>query len=297
MRFGYFEPASIEEAVDILRRGNGSYRALAGGTDVLIHLRRRVKRYEALVNIKRLPGIAAWTAEPGRGLRIGAATTFRELEVSPTVIERFPALVEAIKVLGSLQLRNTATIGGNLCNASPSADSAPALMVAGATATFVDNGDGTRTIPLEQFFVGPGISVLGSEGLLLRVDVPEPEGLTGSCFERFTPRSAMDIAIASSASRVTLDRSSGRVQDAAIALGAVAPTPVRAPRAEEALIGHEPTPELLAEASTLAMDECRPIDDIRGSAAYRRAMVGVLVRRTLEIAVERARRQTGNRRG
>ena len=294
MRFGYFEPASIEEAVDILRRGNGNYRALAGGTDVLIHLRRRAKRYEALVNIKRLPGIATWTTEAGRGLRIGAATPFRELEISPTVIERFPALVEAIKVVGSLQLRNTATIGGNLCNASPSADSAPALMVAGATATFIDNGSGERTIPLERFFVGPGTSILGPEGLLLRVDVPEPEGLTGSCFERFTPRSAMDIAIASSAARVTMDRSSGRVQDAAIALGAVAPTPVRAPKAEEALIGNEPTPELLAEASTLAMDECRPIDDIRGSAAYRRAMVRVLVRHTLERAVEQARRQTGN---
>ena len=237
-------------------------------------------------------GGANCPAEPGKGLRIGAATPFRRLETSPAVSKRFPVLSEAIRMIGSLQLRNTATIGGNLCNASPAADSAPPLVVAGATATFVDGGHGTQTVPVEQFFAGPGLSILGTEGILLRIDVPEPEGMTGERFERFTPRSAMDIAIASAASRVTLDPSSGDIQRVAIALGAVAPTPVRAPRSEEALIGHEPTPELLAKAGTMAKDECNPISDIRGSASYRRELIGVLVRRALERAVERARRQS-----
>jgi carbon-monoxide dehydrogenase medium subunit len=294
MRFGYFEPSSVEEAIDILRRGKDSHKVVAGGTDVIINLRRRTKSYSALVNIKRLPGITSWSAEPGKGLHIGAATPFRDLETSAPMIERFPALVESIKVIGSVQLRNLATIGGNLCNASPSADSAPSLMVAGATATFVNDGDGTRTIPVDQFFSRPGQSILGPVGLLLRVDVPEPQGMTGNCFERFTPRHAMDIAIASVASQVTLEPASGKVEDVAIALGAVAPTPIRVPRAEETLRGREPTPDLLAKAGAMAKEECAPIDDIRGTAAYRRAMIEVLVRRTLARAIERARARAGS---
>ena len=289
MRFDYFEPFTIEEARETLRRGKGQYKVLAGGTDVILQLRRRVKQYKGLVNIKRLPDIGVWSAEPNKGLRIGAATLMRELETSSAVAATFPSLLDALRVIGSVQLRNIATIGGNLCNASPAADTAPALLVLGATATFLDNGSNPRTVPVENFFSGPGKSVLGLAGLLLRVEVPEPKEMTGDSFERLTPRSAMDIAIVSAASRVTLDRSSGRIEDVAIALGAVAPTPVRALKAEEILRGHEPKPELLVKAAQIAMGECRPIDDIRGTAAYRKAMVSVLVRRTLERAVERAR--------
>ncbi|MFQ5802606.1 MAG: FAD binding domain-containing protein [Candidatus Methylomirabilales bacterium] len=293
MRFDYFEPSSVEEAREILGRGGGQYKPLAGGTDVIIQLRRRARNYRGLVNIKRLPAMGAWSAEPGNGLRMGAATLMREVETSPTVAERFPSLVDSVKVIGSIQLRNIATIGGNLCNASPSADTAPSLIVLGATTTFVNNGSVPQTAPVEEFFAGPGCSVLGPEGLLLRVDVPEPPGMSGDCFERFSPRGAMDIAVASAASRVTLDPASGKVKDVAIALGAVAPTPVRAPKAEDVLRGHEPTPELLAKAGTIAREECNPIDDIRGSAAYRRAMIAVLVRRTLERSIERAKREDG----
>lgn len=290
MRFEYFEPSSVPEAQDLLRRGDGGYRVLAGGTDILLQIRRRVKNYRGLVNIKRLPGMSAWSADAGGGLRLGAAVPMRELEKASLVIRRFPALFESLNVIGSIQLRNIATIGGNLCNASPAADTAPSLIVAGAIATFVDNGSDPGTIPVEEFFSGPGRSVLGAGGLLLGIDLPAPQGMTGESFERLTPRSAMDIAIVSAASRVTLDPSTGRIVDAAIALGAVAPTPVRAAGAEKLVRGHPPTPELLAEAGRAAMEECRPIDDIRGTAAYRRAMVAVLVRRTLERAIERARR-------
>ena len=173
MGLGYFEPSSVEEATDVLSQGGGSYAAVAGGTDVIINLRRRTKSYQALVNIKRLPGITEWSVGPGGGLRIGAATPFRELETSPDLIVRFPALLASFEVIGSLQLRNMATVGGNLCNASPAADSAPSLMVAGATATYVAHGNGTHTVPVERLFAGPGRSLLGPADLLLRVDVPE----------------------------------------------------------------------------------------------------------------------------
>ena len=285
---GYFEPVSVDEALDILRQGGGNYKPVAGGTDVLINLRRRSVSYRALVNIKYLPGIADWSFEPGKGFHIGAATPFRELELDSMVMAQHPALVEAMQVIGSLQLRSQATIGGNVCNASPAADSAPALMVSGATVDVVQNGEKSRTLPVDDFFAGPGRSILGSEGLMLALDIPEPPDYSGQCFQRFTPRNAMDIAIVSAASQVTLDRNSGRIEGAAVALGAVAPTPIRAPKAEALLLGKEPTPEFLTEAGNIAMDECAPIDDIRGSASYRRTLIGVLVRRTLQGAVERA---------
>jgi carbon-monoxide dehydrogenase medium subunit len=289
MRFEYFEPSSLEETRELLRRGEGHYKPFAGGTDVILQLRRHMTDTRGLINIKRLPGIGRWSAEPGRGLRIGAAALLSDLEASSVVFKKFPALFESIKVIGSVQLRNIATLGGNLCNASPAADTAPSLLVLGASAAFVANGSDERTLSVESFLTGPGQTVLGPDGLLLRIDVPEPEGATGSSYERLTPRDAMDIAIASAASKVILD-ANGKIGDISIALGAVAPTPVRAPKAEDLARGCEPTPDLLASAASVAMEECCPIDDIRGSAAYRRAMVGVLVRRTLERAVERARR-------
>ena len=196
----YYEPASVGEAIDLLHRGGGNYKLIAGGTDVIINLRRHTERCRALINIKKMPDIATWSADAGKGLHIGAATPFQELERSTTVIQQYPALLESMVVIGSLQLRNQATIGGNLCNASPAADSAPSLMVYGAMVTYVDDGQGERTLPVEQFFAGPGRSVLGPTGVLLRVDVPEPTKDTGACYLRFTPRSAMDIAIASVAS-------------------------------------------------------------------------------------------------
>lgn len=291
MVFEFFEPSSVEEARETLRGGHGRYKILAGGTDVILQLRRRVRSYKGLVNIKRLPGIGAWSAEPFKGVHMGAATLLRDLEISSAVTQRFPSLVDSLKVIGSTQLRNIATIGGNLCNASPAADTAPSLIVLGATATFINNGSATQTLPVEKFFTGPGQSVLSLDGLLLSVDMPESQGMTGSAFERFTPRGAMDIAIASAASQVTLDPSSGQVKDVTIALGAVAPTPLRARKAEDVLRGHEPSAEMLEKAGLIAKEECNPIDDIRGTALYRRAMIAVLVRRTLERSIERAKRR------
>lgn len=289
MRFDYFEPTSLEEASGLLREGKGARKALAGGTDVVIQLRRRVVRTDGLVNLKRIPELSGWTCEPGRGLRLGACTPMRDLETSAAVGDRFPSIREALQVVGSLQLRNLASVGGNLCNASPSADTAPPLMALGAMASLWTEGSRRETVSVENFFEGPGASVLGPGGLLLAVEVPEPEPFAGDAFERFTPRSAMDIAIASAAAAVTLDAAGQRVRAVRIALGAVAPTPIRAFRAEDLVREKEPNPKLLEWAGAAAMEECRPIDDIRGTAAYRKELIRILVQRVLRQAVERAR--------
>ena len=289
MRFDYFEPTSLDEASGLLREGKGARRPLAGGTDIVIQLRRRVARTGGLVNLKRIPELSGWTCEPGRGLRLGACTPMRDLETSAAVGERFPSIREALQVVGSLQLRNLASVGGNLCNASPSADTAPPLIALGAAASLWTDESRRETVSVENFFEGPGASVLGAGGLLLAVEVPEPEPLTGDAFERFTPRSAMDIAIASAAASVTLDAAGQRVRAVRIALGAVAPTPIRALRAEDLVRAKEPMPKLLEWAGAAAMEECRPIDDIRGTAAYRKELIRILVQRVLRQAVERAR--------
>ena len=289
MRFDYFEPTSLDEASGLLREGKGARRPLAGGTDIVIQLRRRVARTEGLVNLKRIPELSGWTCEPGRGLRLGACTPMRDLETSAAVGERFPSIREALQVVGSLQLRNLASVGGNLCNASPSADTAPPLMALGAAASLWTDESRRETVSVENFFEGPGASVLRAGGLLLAVEVPEPEPLSGDAFERFTPRSAMDIAIASAAAAVTLDAAGQRVRAVRIALGAVAPTPIRALRAEDLVREKEPNPKLLEWAGAAAMGECRPIDDIRGTAAYRKELIRILVQRVLRQAVERAR--------
>ena len=288
MRFEYFEPTSLDDAREMLQEGKGELKALSGGTDVVIQLRRRVAHCRGLVNLKRIPGLGAWDYQDGTGLRVGACTPMRDLEVSAIVRDRFPSLWEALRVIGSLQLRNLATVGGNLCNASPSADTAPPLIALGGRVTVLNTGSAYETLPVESFFSGPGASVLGPSGVLVSVDVPEPVGPTGDAFERFTPRSAMDIAIASAAAQVTLNTSRTKIQEVRIALGAVAPTPRRAPGVEEWLRDKDPTAEILDEAGKRAMSECSPIDDIRGSAAYRRELVRVLVKRVLQASVARA---------
>lgn len=295
MRFEYFEPAALGEAREILREGNGELKPFCGGTDIVIQLRRRVARWRGLVNLKRIPGLSEWQYQSGSGLQIGACTTMRDLEVSGTVRDRFPSLWESLRVVGSLQLRNLASVGGNLCNASPSADTAPPLIALHATVYLCEYGSDPRAVPVEDFFKGPGTSVLGPSELLLSISVPESETWVGSAFERFTPRSAMDIAIASAAAQVALGGSDGKVDDVRIALGAVAPTPVRARRAEDWLRQREPTDENFADAARLAMRECSPIDDIRASAVYRRELVGVLVKRVLCKAAARAKEGVGYR--
>jgi carbon-monoxide dehydrogenase medium subunit len=284
--FAYYEPATLDEAYSILAQEGDGAAPLAGGTDLLLQLRRRLRSYRSVVNLKSI-GLNGISFDPEQGLRFGALTTFRAIERSPVVQMHYPSLVEAAAVVAGVQLRNIATVGGNLGNASPSADSVPPLVALGATVT-VRSPRGSRTLPIEQCFAGPGKTVLAPDELFTSVQAPAPPARSGNAYQRFTPRSAMDIAVVSVGAFVALDEG-GRCTFARIALGAVSPVPLRATRAEEALLGEELSESLVEEAGRLASEAARPISDIRGGADYRRTLTGVLTRRMVSLAAQRAR--------
>jgi carbon-monoxide dehydrogenase medium subunit len=222
------------------------------------------------------------------GLRLGALVTVRELETHPEVRQRYAALVGAAASFAGVQIRNLATVGGNVCNASPAGDTLPALLAFEAQCRIV-GPEGERWAPLEEFFTGPGSTILRRGEILAELRLPTPPRDTGSLYIKHSPRGAMDIATVGVASVVSLQDRGQVCADVKIALGAVAPTPVRARSAEELLRGQTITPELLTAAASEAQRSATPIDDVRGSAAHRSDIAGVLVERTLTQAVAMAR--------
>ncbi len=282
-KFAYEVPQSVREASEILQHWGPDARVLAGGTDLLVQIKEGEWVPPCIVSLHRLDDLSGIQAN-GNGLWVGARTTMMQIVKSPEM-QSYRALLEGAGVVGSIQIRNTATIGGNVCNAAPSADTAPGLIVLGAEA--VISGPGERTVPVEAFFTGPGKTVLQAGELLTGLRLPALPPRSGSAYLRHTPRAWMDIAVVGVASYVQLDEE-GRCADVRIALGAVAPTPIRAPQAEAILRGEFPKPEAIEAAAQQAAKEARPITDLRGSAEYRRYLVGVLTRRTLQMALERA---------
>jgi CO/xanthine dehydrogenase FAD-binding subunit len=287
-RFDYLAPESLEEALAILReRGNGC-KLLAGGTDLVVQMKEAGLHPSYVVSLRRLRELRGIAFDERQGLRIGAMTTMAEVEQHPGLQRGYAVLVDGARILGSVQTRNMATLGGNVCNAAPSADTAPALLVLGARADIAGPG-GRRQVPLEQFFTGPGQTVLGRHEILAGLLIPTPAPRTGAYYERHTPRAEMDIAVVGVAALVTLEPDRDLIREARIALGAVAPTPVRAPEAEASLAGQPPSEEAFQRAAELAAGAARPISDIRASAAFRRHLVQVMTARCLRRAVERAR--------
>lgn len=284
--FDYYRPASLEEALGLMRRFDGDVALLAGGTDLLVGLKDRRRTHRALVDIKRLDRLRTVQPQNG-GLCLGAAAAIRVIARSPLVQERSPLLCQALKTLGSMQIGNRATLGGNLANASPAADSAPPLLALEASVKLVAP-QGERLVPLEQFFLGPGKTVIEGE-ILAEVHLPAAPGQGRGVFYKLGLRGAPeDICIASVAVFALADPAKESWKEVRIALGAVAPTPIRAFHAEKALPGQSMNGKAGAEAARLAAEkDAQPISDIRGSASYRRAMVRVLVGRALgEIARE-----------
>jgi carbon-monoxide dehydrogenase medium subunit len=288
MSFAVHEPTTLNEALGLLKQEGDATAPLAGGTDLLLRVRRRARKYRSVVNIKFVPGLNELRWDMRTGLTIGALTTFRAIETNDHVRADFPALVEAARLVAGVQLRNLATVGGNLGNASPSADSAPPLVALGATIE-IASAVGTRQLPVEKCLTGPGRTVLTVGEIFTSIFVPAPPPRSGNAYARFSPRSAMDIGIASVSASITLD-AEGRCASCRIALGAVAPVPLRSGMAEGVLEGHRLTPALVEQAGTLAAEAARPISDIRGSADYRRAIVRVLTTRVVALAVARAAR-------
>lgn len=272
-RFEYFEPATLQEAAALLC---GGAQALAGGTDLLVELKEQLRSAERVVNIKKIRGLGGLSYDARLGLRIGALATSREVEISPIALEKYASLVQAARELGSIQVRNRATIVGNICRASPSADTAPALIADGAIVRIHGLG-GERTVGLEDFFTGPGKTVLAPGELVTEIVVPPPAPRTGKVYIKHGRRRAMELATVGVA--VTLN------SDIKIVLGAVAPTPIRARRAEAILRGKELNDALIEQAAEAAMQEARPISNVRASAEYRREMVRVLTRRALKQAL------------
>jgi len=286
-RFEYLEARTVRQAISMLQRYGENARIVAGSTDFLVRWRQGVWNPEHVINIQRVAGLSRITYSSRNGLRIGALVTVRTLEQHPMVRRRYPALAAAAASFAGVQVRNLATVGGNICNASPSGDTIPALLVFDAQCR-IAGPDGDRWVALDQFFTGPGRTVLRSDELLAEIRVPPPAANTGSHFIKHSPRGAMDIATVGVASLVSLDGWRGPCSQARIALGAVGPTPVRAYSAEDILRGQDINQELIRSAADSARDGVKPIDDIRGSAAHRKEIVGVLTRRTLEQALSSA---------
>jgi carbon-monoxide dehydrogenase medium subunit len=290
--FEYLKPTSLGEALSVLDDlKEKKTQVLAGGTDLIPWLRGRVKDVDYLVDLADTGLDHILFDYDQAQARIGAMVTFAALCEHPELRLRLPAIAEAALQVGAVQTRNQATIGGNLCSAVPSLDGAPALLVLGATLRLQAQGN-ERVVPIEQFFLGPRRTVLQPGEVLTEIIVPLRENFTAS-FLRMGRRKALTLSIVNAAAGLAVD---GRqVSQARIALGAVAPTPIRAYKAEQLLQGRKITPELFAEAAAVAATEISPISDLRASADYRRKISVVLVRRALEIALARQNAQTAVR--
>jgi len=286
--FVYQAPTSINEAVALLARGGSNARPLAGGTDLLVQLRRGLFDVEVLVDVKHIPDLTRIAFDPGSGLTVGAAVSCAVFNEHPDVQANYPGLVDAASIIGGAAIQGRATLGGNLCNAAPSGDSIPAMIVLGTEATLA-GPEGTRAVPVAAFCTAPGKTVLAPGELLIALHIPPPAPNSGAAYVRFIPRHEMDIAVAGAGAWVALSDDGATVVDARIALSAVAPTPLSVKAAGEALIGKAPVEAAFAKAAELARDAARPITDVRGTALQRRHLVAVLVKRALRKAVERAR--------
>jgi carbon-monoxide dehydrogenase medium subunit len=286
-RFELAVPGSVDECLEVLKKRGPDTRVVAGGTDLLPQLKNGVLKPGWVVDLSGIAELRTISDAPGGGLSIGAAVTARDLELDPRVRAKYPSLAESAAMVGSVQVRNLATLGGNLCNAAPSADMAPPLLALDAIAVIGGPG-GRRQVPMASFFLGVRRTVLEPGELLLELLVPAQAAGSGGNYLRHTPRRELDIAVVGVASQVTL--AGGQCAKARIALAAVAPVPLRATDAEQALVGHPLTPQAIERAAELAAGAARPIDDHRGSIEFRHHLVRVLTRRTLTTALERASR-------
>jgi len=283
-RFELAVPGSVKDCLRVLAERGPEAKVIAGGTDLVPQMKIGLLHPRFVIDLSGIPELRA--LKVNGGLRVGASVTARELELHPGVRSAYASLADSAALVGSVQIRNLATLGGNMCNAAPSADMAPPLLALGAEAV-IAGPRGQRRVPVETFFQDVRRTVLAADELLVEFVVPAPGPRSGGSYLRHTPRRELDIAVVGVASQVWL--SDGVCRKARIALAAVAPTPVRATAAEQALEGQPLTPELIERAASLAVEAAKPISDQRGSADFRRHLVRVLTRRTLAIALERAR--------
>jgi CO/xanthine dehydrogenase FAD-binding subunit len=281
-KFNYLAPTTLDEALSLLSEYKGRAKAIAGGTDLVPKLKRReIRAPEYVIDLKGVPGLDEIKYDAG-GLSLGALVTIGMVETSAKIQQKFGILAQAAQSMASPQVRNRGTIAGNICNAVPSADSAPPLLTLGARLKLVSQKS-ERTVNIEDFFTGPNQTALGDDEILREIQVPDMPTNGKGVYLKLTPRRAMDLAIVGVA--VVVIPQDGICQDIRIALGAVAPTPIRAEKAEAILKSHKLDDKLIEKAAQTAASQSNPIDDHRASAEYRRDMVEVLVKRAIKQAI------------
>jgi carbon-monoxide dehydrogenase medium subunit len=286
--FDYSAPVSVQEATTLLAKHGDQARMLAGGTDIIVQLREGLRDAEMVIDIKKIPELMAIDYSAESGLTLGAGVPCYQVYENEEISAAYPALADSTRIIGGWQIQVRASVGGNLCNSSPAADTIPALISLAASCR-IAGPDGGRDVAVADFCTGPGQNVLEAGELLVSIQLPPSAAHSGSAYERFIPRNEMDIAVVGAGSWVQLDESGSTIQEARISLAAVGPTPLVAQQAADSLAGQEASEENLAAAGDLAREVASPIDDMRGTIEYRVHLVGVLVKRTLARAVARAR--------
>lgn len=281
-------PKTIDEAVQAMADKGERARALAGGTDLLVQLRGGRRSADLVVDVKDIPELNEISYSPAGGLTVGAAAPCYRIYQDAAVAANYPGLVDSASLIGSIQIQGRASLGGNLCNSAPSADAIPPMIALGAVAN-IAGPKGTRQVAVEDFCTGPGRNILEPGEILVSINVPAPAANSGANYLRFIPRNEMDIAVAGVGSAVVLDDSGQNFVSARIALASVAPTPVFCRDAGASLAGKPVSDESIEEAARLAMEDAKPITDMRGTIRQRVHLVGVLTRRTLNNAIKRAR--------
>lgn len=285
--FAYVAPSTVDEAVAVLNEHGDRARPLAGGTDLLVKARANVWELDAVVDIKNIPELMDLKVG-NDGLSIGAGVPCYQVYENDTIAADYPGIVDGASIIGGIQVQSRAGLGGNLCNAAPSADGICPLIVHNAVA-HVAGPNGTREVAVEDFCTGPSRTVLGQGELLVSISVPKPGDNFGAAYTRFIPRNEMDIAVAGVGVSVTLDSSGQNFESARIALASVGPTPILASAAGDSLAGKPVNEESIAAAAALAKDAATPITDMRGTVEQRKQLVEVLTARMINQAVERAR--------
>ena len=284
--FSYVSAKTVPEAVALLDENGEKARVLAGGTDLIVNVREGRRDVNLVVDVKSVPEVNVLDYDADTGLTLGAAVECYRVYAVDAICRAYPGLIDATKIIGGTAIQGRASIGGNLCNASPAADCIPPLIVLGATCV-IAGPNGERELPVEQFCTGPGQTALENGEMLVSLKIPAPASNSSSFYLRFIPRNEMDIAVVGAGASVTLDDAKRAIVSARIALAAVAPTPLFAEEASALLAGREVSDAAIDEAAQAAQAIARPISDMRGTAEQRTHLVGVLTRRALNGAIQR----------
>lgn len=289
--FDYVAAQTVDEAVSLLAAKGDQARVLAGGTDLIVQVREGRRRLELIIDVKKIPEANELSYDPQNGLRLGAAVPCYKIYNNTTIAHAYPGLMDAFTLVGGTQIQGRASVGGNLCNSSPAADTTPPLIVHHAVCV-IAGPNGRREVPVEQFCTGPGRNVLQRGEFLVAFRIPAPPRNFGAHYLRFIPRNEMDIAVVGVGSAVVLSENRSAITAARVSLGAVAPTPLLVEEAAAALVGQPISDTTMAAAAAAASAAARPITDMRGTIEQRRHLAGVLTRRTLQGAIARARGET-----